>query len=75
MNKFPEVYVNADQSAPLTFVKRTVHCHFCIEYFMRYCIEREIIPWFQPGAPVKCGARKQATGSASEQITGRLIAA
>lgn len=42
---------------------------------MRYYTEREIIPSFQPGAPVKCGARKQQTGSASEQIMGPVIAA
>lgn len=42
---------------------------------MRYYSERQIIPSFQPGAPVNCGAKKQQTGRASEQIIGPVIAA
>lgn len=51
-----------------TFTSAFEHC-------AKYYIEREIIPSFQPGASVKCGARKQSTGTASEQIIRPVIAA
>lgn len=45
------------------------------EHRTRCYTERETIPSFQPGAPVKCGARKQPAGSAAEQIIRPVIAA